>query len=323
MAPPGLIVKIPISVPFNNLQNYGDPEGITLRSALAEKHRVRIEEVVLGAGIDDLLALFCRAFADPGSAAITTLGTYPTFEYGAQGAGLEIHRVPYRNDAVDLEALIAKAWDVNARIVYLANPDNPSGSWQSITDVQEFKRRLPPDALLLLDEAYSDFAPAVADMDPSDASTVVLRTFSKGYGLAGLRVAYAIGTDSVVRRLDRIRMHFGVSIVAQRAALVSLNDPHHLANVVADTNESRERLARFVRTRGLKPLPSHTNFLTIDVGTKARADALLQDLLHRRVFVRKPGLPPLDRCIRITIGRLRDLDILEPILEEAIAALKG
>jgi histidinol-phosphate aminotransferase len=297
-------------------QFYGDPEGGELRSALSDLHRVRPEEIVLAGGIDELLALFCRAYGDPGSRVVTTHGSYPTFEYGALGAGLEVVRIPYREDAVDLSALTEEAHRVDARIVYVANPDNPSGSWQTAHDLIAFRSSLPSDSLLLLDEAYADFAPvqAVPPLDTSDPGVLRLRTFSKAHGMAGLRVGYAIGHEATVRMLDRVRMHFGVSSVAQAGALASLRDCTHLDYVVSETGKGREHLAHLARGLGLNALPSATNFVLLDAGDKARADALLQGLLAEGVFVRKPSLPPLDRCVRITVGRAEDLDQLEAVL---------
>ncbi len=304
-------------------QYYGDPEGWDLRVALAAKLGVRTEEIVLGPGIDGLLGLLCRTLADAKSPVVTTLGSYPTFEFGAIGAGLQIHRVLYGQDRIDLDALADKAHEVHARIVYLANPDNPSGSWHSAQDIADFRARLPESAYLLLDEAYSDFAPsdAVGPLDPSDAGVVRVRTFSKGHGMAGLRVAYVVGHEKSVRLLDRIRMHFGVSSVAQAGALASLADSEHLARVLRETEAGKRRLAAIAISCGLRPLPSATNFLTIDVGDKPRADALLEALLDEGVFIRKPWHAPLDRCVRITIGRTEDIDVLEPILVRCVRTL--
>jgi len=306
-----------------NSQNYGDPEGWELRSALSEHHGVRMENIVLAGGIDELLALLCRAFGNPDDVLVTTLGSYPTLEYGAAGAGLAILRESYRDDRVDLDALAAKAIESQAKIVYLANPDNPSGSCYDWSDVVRFRAALPSTTLLLVDEAYSDFAPkeAIGPVDVDDAGVVRLRTFSKAHGLAGMRVGYAIGHEDTVGLLNRIRMQFGVSCVSLAGALASLSDPAHVERVVRETHAGRSRMGQMAVRAHLRILPSSTNFVLIDAGSKARADALLNALLERAVFVRKPSLPPLDRCIRITIGREEDLDALEPIFYEAVRSL--
>lgn len=304
-------------------QNYGDPEGWDLRSALAELHQVRIEEIVLAAGIDDLLALFCRAYGDSGSILVTTLGSYPTLEYGALGAGLDIRRVSYKDDAIDLDALVAEANACQASIVYLANPDNPSGAWKKWEEVQLLRKALPTDTLLLLDEAYIDFAPpgTTGSIDTTDPGIVHLRTFSKAHGMAGMRVGYAVGHAETVGLLNRIRMHFGISCVALAGALASLGDPGHIAHVVSETAKGKARLTEEAAKLGLGSIPSATNFLLLDAGSKPRADSLLARLLELGVFVRKPGLPPLDRCVRITIGTATQMDQLAGCLVEAVRSL--
>lgn len=296
-----------------NAQNYGDPEGWDLRLVIAQRHGVRVENVVLAGGIDELLALFCRAYGDPGSVTVTTLGSYPTFEYGAVGAGLEVARVPYRDDRLDVQSLLAHP----ARILYVANPDNPSGSCLSARELEALFAGLHDDTLLLLDEAYADFAPEPPPIDAALPNVVRLRTFSKAHGLAGMRVGYAIGHAETVGLLNRIRMHFGVGVVAQAGALAALRDEGFVAEVVRQTALGRERLGEIGRSLGLPPLPSATNFLLLDAGSRERAEAILQGLLARGVFVRKPSQPPLDRCVRITIGRPDQIDALEPILREA------
>jgi histidinol-phosphate aminotransferase len=287
-----------------NVQNYGDPESYELRFAIAGPIGLSVDNVVVAPGIDALLSLFARAYLDPGSVVVTSLGTYPTFDYGVLGAGGAIHKVPYRDDRIDLAALGAEARAKNARIAYLANPDNPSGAWHTHEDVATFRAELPQNCLLLLDEAYADFAP-----DPShgvvelhDPGVVRLRTFSKAHGMAGARIGYAIGHKDTVGALNKIRMHFGVNAVAQAGALASLADPEHVRWVVAETARGREELAAATRELGFKPLPSATNFLTVDVGGPDRAKAILKSLLEDDVFIRMPGAPPLDRCIRVTIG---------------------
>lgn len=300
---------------------YGDPQATALRSALAESEGVKIENVAVAGGIDELLSLFCRAFLNPGDVAVTTLGSYPTFEFGARGAGARIERVPYRDDRPDLEGLLAAVDREGAKLVYLANPDNPSGALLSHADIEAFRAALPAACLFLLDEAYADFVPVARrpHFAPNDPGLVRLRTFSKAHGLAGLRVGFALAAPDNVDALDKIRMHFGLNAVGQAAALASLEDPDHLAWVVAETGKGRERLASLAIGCGLRPLPSSTNFVALDADTRERAESLLDALLRRGVFVRKPAQPPLDRCVRISVGTGEDLDILAQILPSALS----
>ncbi|MGH2486401.1 MAG: aminotransferase class I/II-fold pyridoxal phosphate-dependent enzyme, partial [Ktedonobacterales bacterium] len=165
---------------------YGDPESYELRQTLARHLGVGMEHLVIGCGIDDLLGLIVRVFLEPGETAVTSLGAYPTFNYHVAGYGGRIERVPYRDDRNNLDALAVAAARTGARLVFLANPDNPTGSWYSGDEVITFAETLQPDCLLLLDEAYCDFAPATAisPIDTDNPRVIRLRTFSKAHGMA-------------------------------------------------------------------------------------------------------------------------------------------
>jgi histidinol-phosphate aminotransferase len=286
-----------------NSQNYGDPEGFLVRQELGKQLGVPMDHIVLGAGIDELLGQCCRILVQPGETVVTTLGSYPTFDYGAAGCGANVHRVPYASESLNLSALLEAADQTKAKILYVANPDNPSGSWQSPQQLQRLRDQLPEGCVLLLDEAYFEFSPAILPVDPNDPQIIRLRTFSKAHGLAGMRIAYAIAHESHISALNKIRFHFAVNCVAQAGALASLADRGHVDRVVRESAFGRIEMAAFFSALGLRPLPSNTNFLTVDVGSKARAEAILDALLERAVFIRKPGAPPLDGCIRITVGR--------------------
>ncbi len=220
------------------------------------------------------------------------------------GYGGKLERVPYRDDRNDLAGLAEAANRSQARIVYLANPDNPSGSWVTAEEIGSLVEALPEDCLLLLDEAYSDFAPenALPPVDVSDPRVIRARTFSKAHGMAGARIGYALATAEIIAAFDKIRLHFGVNRVAQAGALASLQDTAHLESVVTAVAEGREEYATLAREMGFTPLPSATNFVTMDVGGVERARALVAALAELGVFIRMPGAPPLDRCIRVTVG---------------------
>jgi histidinol-phosphate aminotransferase len=271
---------------------------------LARLQSVAIEQIVVGSGIDDLLGLAARTFLDPGDSAVTSLGAYPTFTYLVAGCGGQAHRVPYQADRNDLAALAATARRLGARLVYLANPDNPTGSWHAAADVRAFVARLPSGCLLLLDEAYAEFAPpeAIPPLEPEGHPVVRLRTFSKAHGLAGARIGYAIASREIVAAFDRVRLHFGVNSIAQAGARASLRDHSFLQGVVQAVAEGRRDYAALAGRLGLVALPSAANFVAIDMGGAAQARATVRALLDRGVFVRMPGAPPLDRCVRVTVG---------------------
>ncbi len=302
---------------------YGDPESLALRDALAARHGCGAESIVVGAGIDDLLGLVVRAYLAPGDVAVATLGSYATYVYHVLGYGARLETVPYTAaGAVDLQALAVKAREAGARQVYLANPDNPSGAFSGRAEVERFVAALPQDALLVLDEAYADFvAPSELLPDAIDPRIVRMRTFSKAYGLAGARIAYAIAAPAVVATLGKIRLQFGVNRSAQVGALAALEEPDFVANVVAEVERGREDYVALAGAFGLGTLPSRTNFVCIDLGSRERAEAAVDALLGLGVFVRKPGAPPLDRYIRVTVGPPNERSAFAVAFAEALSKL--
>jgi histidinol-phosphate aminotransferase len=300
---------------------YGDPEVLDLRRALAAHHRVAPQNVVVGEGIDGLLGYLVRLLVAPGDAVVTSDGAYPTFNYHVAGFGGTLHKVPYAHDAEDPEALLARARAVDARLVYFANPDNPMGSWHDAATVQAMIDALPGGTVLALDEAYADTAPegAVPPIDVTHPRVIRLRTFSKAYGLAGLRVGYGLAEAPFVAAFNRIRNHFGVGRVAQAGALAALADQGHLQATVAWIADARAQIAEIARANGLTPLPSATNFVAIDCGRDGDfARAVLASLVAQGVFVRMPFTPPQDRCIRVSVGGSREIDAFAAALPLAV-----
>ena len=302
---------------------YGDPEAFALRTALAAHHGIDRANIVCGVGIDGVLGTVVRLFVEPGTPVVTSLGGYPTFAFHVRAAGGVLHQVPYRDDREDLTALAERAHAERARVVYVANPDNPMGTWWTGTELTAFRAALPADTLLCLDEAYADTAPpeAIPALDIADPGVLRFRTFSKAYGLAGLRVGYALGHAETIAAGDRVRDHFGVGRVAQAAALAALEDQTHLADCVRQIAEGRERITQIARANGLAPITSAANFVTVDLGRDGPyAKAVLDELGRRGIFLRMPGVAPLDRCIRFGVGLPAELDVLERELPAVIAA---
>lgn len=300
---------------------YGDPESHDLRMALAAHHGVGMENLIVGEGIDGLLGYLVRLMVGPGDAVVTSAGAYPTFNYHVAGFGGALHAVPYADDHEDPQALLDKAREVDAKLVYLANPDNPMGSWHSGDTITGMIEALPPGCLLVLDEAYIEFAPdgAVPRIAPDDPRVIRLRTFSKAHGLAGVRVGYGLAAPALIAAFDKVRNHFGMSRIGQAAALAALNDPAHLASVLSRTATARDRIATIGAENGLAALPSATNFVTLDCGGgETRAKAILDGLVARDIFVRMPFVAPQNRCIRVSAGTSQMLDLLAERLPEAI-----
>jgi len=301
---------------------YCDPNMHDLRMAIAAYHGIDPESIVIGEGIDGLFGNTVRLVVAPGDKVVSSLGAYPTFNYHVAGFGGELITVPYRDDHEDVEALADAACEHRPKLVFLANPDNPMGSWHAADRVTALIDALPDGTMLCLDEAYIEFAPdgTAPAWATDDPRVIRYRTFSKAHGLAGLRIAYAVTHPQIAQAFDRIRNHFGVNRVAQEAAIAALSDHGHLTRVVAAVAAARQRIAEIARANGLTPLPSGTNFVAIDCGQDgAFARAVLAELIERDVFVRMPGPAPLDRCIRVSAGTEEDLAEFATALPAALA----
>lgn len=305
---------------------YSDPESHDLRAAIARHHGVALDNVVVGEGIDGLLGLAIKIASEPGSVVVTSNGAYPTFNFHVAAQGAELVKVPFRDDREDLEALLAAVISRRAGVLYVSNPDNPMGSWWDAAALDRLIEALPDGVLLLLDEAYCDTAPAgaVPAIDVGNAQVLRLRTFSKAYGLAGARIGYALGHADLIQHFEKVRNHYGINRVGQVGALEALLDQAYLREAVGRIAASRETIARIASDAGLRPLPSAANFVTIDCGADgAFAAAVLNELLARDVFARKPAVTPLDRCIRISCGCEEDMAVLADVLPRVVQDVRA
>ena len=300
---------------------YGDPESHDLRHALAAHHGVSPANIMIGEGIDGLLGYLVRLLIEPGDAVVTSDGAYPTFNYHVAGFGGVLHKVSYRDDYEDPAAVFTKAAEVGAKLVYLANPDNPMGSWHSGASIVAAMEALPDDCLLVLDEAYVECAPegTAAPIEADDPRVVRMRTFSKVYGLAGARVGYAMGAPELIDAFNKIRNHFGMNRIAQAGAQAALADQDWLAHVQGEIATARDRIAAIALENGLTPLPSATNFVAIDCGQDGDfAQRVLQALVARGLFIRMPFAAPQNRCIRVSCGTSEHLEAFAAALPDAL-----
>ena len=301
---------------------YGDPESHDLRAALAAHHGCTADNIMVGEGIDGLLGYIVRLMVGAGDAVVTSAGAYPTFNYHVAGFGGALHTVPYTDDHEDPAALFAKAAEVDAKLVYLANPDNPMGSYSTGEDIAKAMEELPANTLLVLDEAYVECAPegTALPLPADDPRVIRMRTFSKPYGLAGARVGYAIGHPDLIKAFHKVRNHFGMNRAAQAGALAAVQDQAYLAQVQQQIANARDRIAQIARDNGLTPLPSATNFVTINCGHDGVfAKAVLDGLISRGIFVRMPFVAPQNRCIRVSCGTPEMLDAFAKALPAALA----
>ena len=294
---------------------YPDPRGAALKAALAWHLGVATERIALGNGSHELLMLLAQCFADPAHSVVFSQYGFAVFPIATAASGARPICVPAlpRWDAHapyghDLDALATAVRD-DTRLVYLANPNNPTGTWFDDGALERFMARVPAHALVVVDEAYHEYvgAPGLTtalSLAARHPNLVVTRTFSKAYALAGLRIGYLVAHPSVVAVLDRLRESFNVNTVALAGAEAALADREHLQRVRAFNAAERHWLADALRARGLVCLPSQTNFLLVDLGHDA-AD-LEGRLFGRGVIVRPMGGYGLAHTLRISVGGRAD-----------------
>ena len=293
---------------------YGDPTSFELRCALAEKHKISTENIVVGEGIDGLLGYLVRLIIEKGDNVVTTDGAYPTFNYHVEGFGGNLHKVPFCNDTEDLQKLLDKVRETSAKILYVSNPNNPMGTINKPSDVQTLIQNLPETTLLCLDEAYIDFVDDnfVPKISLDTKNVIRMRTFSKAYGMAGLRVGYAIGEKDLILNFEKIRNHFGMSRISQVGALAALKDYDFISDVINKVKLSRNRIADIANNNNCKFIPSFTNFVAIDCLKDSKfAKKVLENLINKGVFVRMPYSYSQNRCIRVTVRLDKDIDLFE------------
>ena len=296
---------------------YGDPENYELRCCLAEIHSITPDEICVAGGIDDLLGLVVRVIVSKGTSVVTSLGGYPTFNYHVVGFSGRLSFVPYVEDRENLEGLLESALENDASLIFFSNPDNPMGTWHNSVDVQGFIDSIPLGKLLILDEAYYEFSPqgSVPPINTKNERVIRMRTFSKAHGMAGLRIGYAIANKKIISALNKIRLHFAVSRIAQIGALASLKDPKHVKNVVQKVNQGKQEYYILAKELNLDYISSGTNFVSFDLGTEERAKEILNKLQEQGVFVRMSTVPYLSRCIRITVGTESERKIFSKVFK--------
>jgi histidinol-phosphate aminotransferase len=300
------------------LNRYPDGGGLTLRQALAERFGVTIEQVVLGNGADELIRLAALATLDPGDRAVYPWPSFQSYPTATAVAAGEPAPVPMRERAFDLDAVSAACRD--AKLVFIANPNNPTGTLIGRDQVRAFVDSLPPEVLCVLDEAYAEYA----EDEPDGVSMIregherlcVLRTFSKVYGLAALRIGYAIASPRIADALNRVRPIFNVNQPAQEAAFASLHETDAVERRIAYTRDARDALHDTLAAAGLDPIRSHANFVYADV-PGGDGDGLADRLLHAGFIVRALRAFGAPGAIRVTVGTEDEMRLFAAAVQDA------
>jgi histidinol-phosphate aminotransferase len=286
------------------LNRYPDGSGYYLRHAVARKHNVGAEQVVLGNGSNELIELLVRTFLRPGDEAVVPHPSYVVYPMIVQAAGGIRVMVMLRDYRIDLEAM-ARAITPTTKLVFIANPNNPTATIVTADEVAHFVARLPERTIVVFDEAYIEFAqgpdfPDTLALVAQGRKVVVLRTFSKAASLAGLRVGYGIGDADAIALMNRIRQPFNVNALAQAAALAALEDESLTLECVRMIEAGRHYLYEELHGLGVKYVPSRANFILVDVGRSA--SDIYQRLLKEGVIVRPLTPFGMESALRVTVG---------------------
>jgi len=301
------------------VSRYPDSNGFELKAAISRHHGVAADWITLGNGSNDLLELAAHALLHPGASAVYSQHSFAVYALATQATGARAIVVPARELGHDLDAMRASI-AIDTRIVFVANPNNPTGTWLAREEIADFVASVPEDVVVVLDEAYDEY------LEPSQRSDlirrvrehpnlVVCRTFSKAYGLAGLRVGFAVAQTELTDLMNRVRQPFNVSSIAQAAAIAALGDPAYLQRSYESNRAGLERLQGAFERMGLDYVPSHGNFVLVRVGDAAR---VYEDLLHAGVIVRPVGNYGLPEWLRITVGLPEENDAFLRAFEQAM-----
>jgi histidinol-phosphate aminotransferase len=286
------------------VNRYPDPQATELRAALASRLGVPVGHVLAGNGSVEIIDLIARAFLGPGDNAVISEHAFVRFRQIVAAHNHGARLVPMREWTHDLAAM-AEAIDARTRLVFVANPNNPTGTWNRRAEVAALVASLPPGCLLVLDEAYFEYAddpdyPNGIDLVRRGAPVIVTRTFSKVHGLGGLRAGYAVAAPAVLEALLVIREAFGTNSVAQAAAAAALGDAEHVRRSVEMNRSEKARVVEALATRGFRVLPSLTNFVTFDTGAEGRD--VWKRLLARGVIVRPLDPYDMKSWLRVSVG---------------------
>jgi histidinol-phosphate aminotransferase len=310
-------------------ESYRYPDGGADRLRVAIGHRWGLDpdRIVCGAGSDDLLYQFCLSYGGHGRDIIMSAHGFSIYEIAGIYSGARVIKVPERNLAADLDAMLA-AVSPATRLVFLANPNNPTGSMLPNEEVARFRAALPPEVLLVLDSAYAEYVthPAYdAGVKLVDATnnTVMTRTFSKIFGLGGMRIGWCYAPPAVVDVLNRVRGPFNVSVAAQAAAIAALAEPNWVETGCAHNAEYRPKLAAGIEATGLKVWPSEGNFVLVDLATKDKADAADTFLRKNGIIVRKVAGYGLPHCLRVTVGTAEEVALVVDGFREFMRLSRG
>lgn len=308
-------VKKAVDEAFREIQDYPDPIARKLRRAIADKNGVKQENVLVASGSESIISILCRTFFLNRENAITADATFVGFYVQAGVRGIHLKKIPITSDyRYDVKA-IANAIDEMTKMVYIANPNNPTGTYINKEEFDWFVNQVPEDVLIVMDEAYYEYVKEVKDypkaLDYNRDNIIVLRTFSKAYGLAGFRVGYAIAAEHIIQNMMKTKLTFEPTTLGQAAALAAYEDEEFLNKSAQLAIDSKNRLYNFFNEHEVNYVPSVSNSVLMVLPTEEEAIHFNQKMLERGVIMRRVNAFGLPNCIRITVGLPEEMDHFE------------
>ena len=305
-----------------DVHRYPDMHATDLKQKLCELYKVQPENIILGNGSEGIMAYIARAFIQPGDEVLTAEKTFIGFHILATGAGAQIKTVPRTEDMrYDIKAL-AKAVNDNTKVLYIANPDNPTGTYITEAEFDYLMQYVPKHTIVILDEAYFEFAQSTWDYPDSMKyrydNVITLRTFSKAYGLSGIRVGYGFANSEFITALHKVKLPFEPSLIAQKGAYGALTDYPHLERTIRNNTKRYYEILKFLDKKNFNPIRSITNFICFKTGSTEASDYLFEELLNRGVIIRPLKANHMPDWVRVSIGLKEEMKHFFEAMEEIL-----
>ncbi len=299
--------KLSIKKCLNDIFRYPDGNCYYLRNALAKKLKIKPKNLIFGNGSDEIIDIIIKTFLNPGEEILTAKTTFVEYEIIAKANGLKAKCLALKDFKYDLSAL-RKNISKKTKVIFIANPNNPTGTYNNAKELLNFINNLPKNKLIVIDEAYIEFVdakdyPRLIELI-NKKNIVILRTFSKAYGLAGLRIGYAVANSNFIKAMERIRQPFNVNSLAQRAAESALKDVSFIKNSTRIIKKEKYKLYKELRSLGIAYIPSQANFIMFK--TKLNGLVLCKKLIKQGIIIRDLKQYKLDKYVRVTIGRPKE-----------------
>lgn len=314
------LVKQAVLRSLEDIQDYPDPVSGALRQRIAENNGVKESEILIAAGSESVLSILCRALFKKDEIAITADATFVGFFVQAAVMGIDVLKVPLTNEyGFDVESIV-RSVNESTKAIYLANPNNPTGTYLTKDEYQFLVAEVPPNVFIIVDEAYYEYSCHMPDyphaLNYRQKNVIVLRTFSKAYGLAGFRIGYAIAESGLIKQLAKAKLTFEPSTPAQHAALAALEDSAFLERSVELVEKEKNKLYTFFDVNEINYVRSASNSVLMILEHEAEAIKITEEMLKRGVILRRVNAFGLPRCIRVTIGTPREMDHFKKSLKQ-------